>query len=366
MKKPTTGATLKAAFAFLACALWITGCSENTLQPLSAHDSGPTDLSKIADQLVPEKYRDSSPGARPYWEALQQDEMIDDPLLADVLAASDSVFDVFSVRIIWGTLNSATTVISPPTNWSGGVGMNAAGFIAVRALIDFEPGQDALLPREFPTLVRWRSITNHDIDGIHILIFHPKNVVYIVAPDLTFKTEQATIVVPLFSLAKLDTVVRVDEHNAIAMQAHKVTDRDCPHGLLGGHWTFKSMNSGHFLGKWISADGQLMGFLGGEFGENDGGTKFFRGKWVDVEGVFQGRLRGRWGFHDSDGSSLDCPTCDDSIGWFSGQFTGADGTVRGSMKGRFVRQGGDAIISPHPPGTFFGRWKVICVDNSDG
>ncbi len=360
-------ATLAAASALLASALLITGCSDNSSAPPNSPVTGGANLSKIVDQLVPEKYREGSPEARPIWEALEQDQIIDDPLLADVLAASDSVFDVFSVRIIWGTLGNATDVNSPPTNWSGGVGMNAAGFIAVRALIDFEPDQDKLLPRESPTRVRWRSITNHDVDGIHLLVFHPKNIVYIVAPDFIFKTEQATIVVPLFELAKLDTVVRVDEHNAVALQAHKVNDHECPHGVLAGHWTFKGMTAGHFLGKWISADGQLMGFLGGGFGVTADGAHVFRGKWVDVEGVFQGHLRGRWGYPDSDpGSPTICLSCPDNYGWFAGKFTDAEGIVRGSMRGRFFIGDHDSNISTHPPGTFFGRWKVDCVDNSDG
>lgn len=359
--------TLTAASALLACALWLTGCSDNSTTPVSGPDTAGADLSKIATQLLPEKYRGATPGARPIWEALEEDQVIDDPLLADLLAEPDSVHDIYSLRIVWGTLNNATDIESPHTNWSGGVGINAAGYMAVRALIDFERGQDELLPRESRTLVRWKSITNQDIDGIHILFFHPKNIVYIVMPTLKFKTEQATIVVPLFELAKLDTVVRVDEHNAVALQSHLVTANECPHGILAGHWTFKSMTGGHFLGKWIGANGQLMGFLGGEFGENDDGSQVFRGRWVDVEGVFQGHLRGRWGYPETDsGSPALCLSCPDDYGWFAGKFTDSEGHARGSIRGRFVLPDHDTQLSTRPPGTFFGRWKVDCADNSDG
>lgn len=366
MKRLHLPATFAGVSALVVCVLLLNSCSDKSGSPLSGSDDiSSANSSKIVDQLIPQKYRASSADSRPIWETLDQDQVIDDPLLADVLAASDSVYDVYSVRITWGTLSASTDINSPPTNWSGGVGMNAAGFIAVRALIDFEPDQDKLLPRESPTQVRWKSITIHDIDGIHLLIFHPKDVVYIVAPDFIFKTEQATIVVPLFNLEKLDTIVRVDEHNAVALQAHKIMGRECPQGVLAGRWTFKSMTAGHFFGKWISADGQLMGYLGGGFDVTADGAHVFRGKWVDVEGEFQGYLRGRWGYPDTDPSSI-CLTCSDNYGWFAGKFTDADGVARGALRGRFILGGQNSDVSTDPHGSFFGRWKVDCVIVTDG
>ncbi|MFQ5607868.1 MAG: hypothetical protein ACE5GA_07955, partial [Candidatus Zixiibacteriota bacterium] len=270
--------------------------------------------------------------------------------------------------IIWGTLGDGVAADTPPVDWSGGLKMNAAGMMVVRSLIDFERDQDSLLPRESKQAVRWKSITHNDFDGIHVLIFHPKNVVYIAPPVVVFGTDPAEVVMQLFALEKLDTVVRVDGHNAVAIQAHRVRVRDCPRGILGGEWVNKNKNTGHFLGKWISSDGQLMGFLGGNFGVTDDGSRVFRGKWVGVDGAFQAHLKGRWGYLDVGGPGpiLICPTCDRRMGWFAGHFSDADGKVRGAIEGRFFPRGDGAILAPHPPGTFFGRWKVACPHGADG
>jgi hypothetical protein len=358
--------------AFTAFALILSACSNQPTTPdakdLTALDSGKyvgQSQEQVRDLLVPIEDLAKFESNSPIWRTLANDQIYDDkdsPLNADPATISDAFFEIYSVRAVWGQIGDVTGGANLMMDWSGGMTHNSAAMMVLRSLIDFEHGQDSVFRRDNVPGIFWKSATGGDdaFDGVHVELYHPKDVVYIVEPWLVFKAGPVELTIPFSQLADLDTVITLSDGIAVSIQSRLVRTRDCPSGYLAGAWVNKSETAGHFYGKWIASDGQPMGYLRGEFGTTDDGSRWFAGHWYSNGGDLQGYLKGEWGYRHED-YPHPCLACDWRVGWFRGRFSDAEGNDRGHLRGRFGRHDGHPTISADgEAGLFFGKWEIDC------
>ena len=121
--------------------------------------------------------------------------------------------------------------------------------------------------------------------------------------------------------------------------APNASNSEARRGLLAGHWAQTRPNGGVFGGRWHSLTGEGAGHLAGRYGTTPAGRRLFHGKVINLEGRFLGILSGTW---------------DD--GAFRGGFYGADGLLRGVLRGQVSNQDGH--------GRFRGHWRA--ADEADG
>jgi len=274
---------------------------------------------------------------------------------------SDTSYDVYAVTFLWGTFfPPPSDVAPPPTDWSGKLSINAEAFIAVRAKIDFEPGQDAVIEEDQPNLAAWRSITANDFDGLSFLVFYKRGIYYFVAPTLLFETAPIKLEFYVEQLAKLDAFFPTDPWSGVAVHARKLFPHHCPHGVLGGQW-IKDDNTGsqgRFDGLWADAMGRMIGPVAGHFWTTDAGERL-------LEGVVSGGvtaqviifLEGTWEYDDM----RMCPLCGGGHGKFRGRFKMADGDGGGRFGGEF----GDWSLFPDDVTMpFAGRWRFDCPSDA--
>lgn len=307
-----------------------------------------------------------------------------DPLLGT--SEFDSMFadpqsGIYHLRIVWGNLHSDSTA-TEATDWSGSLTISRGG-IVVRRLIHFEPDQDSILERSSHDLVEWVSTTTVHNDGIAVgLVVRPPrpifdttivieidsmgNEIEVITVDTTFPEPEPVTVefttgpysrtFTLGELQALDTIVTLEESNAVAFHAFRLNRVPCPHGFLAGHWAFGEDGEGTFRGVWMSRNGFVQGFLSGHFGVNDDEEKVFFGKWISRSGHFEGFVKGEWDAHpDFHATEM---AFESAGGWFSGGVFTADGMKVGLLKGKF-RSG-----RLDERGFFQGRWKLHCPRSS--
>jgi hypothetical protein len=279
----------------------------------------------------------------------------------DFASLTDTSYDVYAVTFLWGTFFPPTTdVAPPPTDWSGKLWINAEAFIGVHAVIDFEPGQDAVIDEDQPSLAAWRSITENDFDGLSFLVFVKRGILYFAAPWLTYETEPIKLEFTLDRLEKLDAFYHVAPWSGVAVHARKLRPNHCRHGILEGRWV-KADNTGsegHFDGIWADANGQPIGPVAGRFWTTDDGQHL-------LEGVVSGGtttqvimyLEGVWEYDDY----RMCPMCGTGHGKFIGRFKMADGDGGGKFGGEFGDWSIDAAQLVMP---FKGRWRFDCPNDA--
>ena len=68
---------------------------------------------------------------------------------------SNEDYDVYAVVFLWGQLANVPVESNLSTDWSGKLSANAEVLINVRHVIDFEPGQDSLIPVSTPDHIEW-------------------------------------------------------------------------------------------------------------------------------------------------------------------------------------------------------------------
>jgi hypothetical protein len=150
----------------------------------------------------------------------------------------------------------------------------------------------------------------------------------------------------------MDTIIDLDDGNAVAIQAHKLEPNACPRGFLGGKWGRDIDGNRIFFGRWMTANGALAGHLQGTWGiEEDGIIRnIFYGKYIDINGNFEGVLKGVYGA----GFGPNALAMNGRVGFFRGYFYDANGNILGVLGGKYGR-------APEPGyGLFYGRWKTIC------
>ncbi len=112
-------------------------------------------------------------------------------------------YDVYAVTLLWGSLTNTTPTPGPTVDWSGTAGINGVATINVTHTIDFEAAQDSLIPTNNPAMAAWVSKTANDFDGLNLLIYVDRNIVYVTAPVFTLATAAITKTFPIGELANL-------------------------------------------------------------------------------------------------------------------------------------------------------------------
>lgn len=279
------------------------------------------------------------------------DDAFDDPMARDseVMALSSQSDEQIFLMITWGNLHRDST-ITHVTDWSGLLTVDP-GAIILKRVIRFERN-DMILPRTERDLLEWQSTTLHGVDGIVV------NVLPAPQPDgsagdapvdsmntaISFKTEPFSTEFTLKDLPDLDRIVTLDDGNAVAFTAVRITPSDCPHGFMHGIWrNHPERRGGVYLGRWATADGQVRGYMRGRYGVNSEGMKVFFGKMIDTTGRFEGVMKGEWGYGDGEFG-----------GWFAGRWVDRSLEIRGGLKGEWRR-------SDRCHGGFYrGRWAKSC------
>ncbi|UCD16550.1 MAG: hypothetical protein JSV44_08775, partial [Candidatus Zixiibacteriota bacterium] len=260
-------------------------------------------------------------------------------------AADDTgKYDIYSVIFLWGDLFNAADMSLDETDWSGTLFMNAVGDIQVRFIIDFEPGEDSLLPVSASTSVGWISYTAADRDGLNFVVAIRNDIQYFAAPYLTFETDVITLSFYFGQLEYLDAFYQTGPNSGVAVHAHRIWQNSCPGGLVSGRWIKSGSNtgSGCFTGFWFDLEGDTVGIMTGIFqpDSNDYGGGYFSGS---VSGLYTDvvllEFEGTWHYDDP----RMCPVCGKGHGIFQGTFVDLTDQRTGILAGEF----GDWSLPPN-------------------
>jgi hypothetical protein len=322
-----------------------------------------------------------------------EEEEFNDPLLGtpDVdSAVKDVNAGYYHLRAIWGKLRYDSSV-TDVTDWTGSLTVSR-GAEVIRRAIRFERGQDYIVPRYDRKLIEWVSMTTVHNDGIAVDIFVPRpkpvfdttevievdstgDTTYVIVVDTTypelepvtlaFETGPYSRTFDISELQGMDTIVMLDDSNAVLFQGFCLDRFPCPRGYLAGHWGFDEEGQGRFRGFWMSHRGQINGYLKGHFGQNDEGRHVFFGKWIAHNGRFEGFIRGTYGHLSNDNASVTARR--HAPGWFAGEIINANRQMVGVLGGHF------RAAPNYRHGFFQGRWKMYCNerdaepdDNAEG
>jgi len=308
-----------------------------------------------------------------------------DPILnsSDVDSmVADTESGYYHLRIIWGQLRYDSTV-NVVTDWTGSLSITRGAEI-IRRVIRFEPGQDYILPRTDRKLIEWVSKTTVHNDGIGVDIVVPPirpifdtSIVPLVTPEgdtvdniavdtvypdvepvkVSFETGPYSRTFSLSEISTLDTIVYLDDSNAVAFHGLKLDRRPCPRGFLMGYWGHDENSKGIFKGVWTSRFGRITGFLKGNYGVNDEGRKVFFGKWINRAGNFEGFIKGTYGERANENANMIGMMR--SGGWFAGKIYNSNRAEIGALHGKYKS-------SQWLKGGFFqGRWKTYCEKTTD-
>lgn len=283
-------------------------------------------------------------------------------VLDSVLNVNDTLLAVYSISMVWGQIPPQSADQRPVFDWSGNATVNGVGRYAVVVPIDFERGQDSLVPANNPTTIAWQSTTQEDIDGLATLLVLRRDIQYIMEPHFVFTSGMANLDVPIGRMDKFDTVVIVNNTQSLAIRSWRIIRPDCPSGSLSGDWVrvVNTGDSGTFNGTWNGPDGKPLGPLAGRFWTDPDGTRHMKGWWsAGMLTVIAGELEGTWMFTDP---SM-CPMCGVGTGEFHGRFREVldENRRSGSFRGMFgIGPGPGVTVMP-----FRGVWKVNCTTPQD-
>lgn len=358
--------------------LWAVGCSDNATSP---DDTQTFDLNAKFGGFTATSESPGFGDSDLLGEASEEEDF-DDPLLLtpavdSLIADPDAGF--FHFRVVWGRLTYDSTV-TEVTDWSGSLTISRGAEI-VRRLIRFEEGQDYVLERTDPKVIEWVSATTVHHDGIAVDMFVPRPVptfdttevpvvdtlgdttwntvvdtVYPAPATIAFETGPYSHEFTLGDLVALDTVIYLDDSNAVAFHAFKLERVPCARGFLSGQWGTNDSGQNVFRGMWMSRHGFIDGWLQGRYGKDDNGRRVFFGKWIDRSGNFEGLLQGTYNFHPNHNARPNAFS--HAGGWFKGTIHDADEMEIGVLKGRF--HGPD---HPNKAGFFQGLWRLYCGDS---
>jgi len=354
---------------------WANGCSDSPIEP------GASENLNLEDEFGGYTASMENPG---FGDPELVDEAASDTVYNDEILASPEVGTIIScprtgyyhLRAVWGRL-CYDSVVTEVTDWTGSLSVSC-GVEVIRRVIRFEPGQDYIIrPRTDPKLIEWVSKTTVHNDGIAVDIFVPPifdttevakidslgDTSYVIVIDtsysatVSFETGPYSRTFELEELRSLDTVVYLDDSNAVAFHSFELHRYPCQLGFLAGRWGFDENGEGRFRGVWWSKrpsffDWYISGYLKGHFGKNDSGAKVFYGKWISRTGEFKGFLKGTY----------DHPHCQEvtnarmkhAHGWFAGKIFNANRIEIGVLKGRY------RSAPWHKNGFFQGWWKLNC------
>ncbi len=154
----------------------------------------------------------------------------------------------------------------------------------------------------------------------------------------------------------MDTIVFLEDSNAVAFHSFRLDLPHCPRGFMAGHWGVNEDGMGVFRGKWMNESGMIVGYLKGHYGQRENGENVFFGKWISANGNFEGFVRGFFQpiLDDSNGEANHLTFG----GYFYGGILNAEKMLIGLMGGRFANpEDGER-------GFFQGRWKIGCPNEA--
>jgi len=262
------------------------------------------------------------------------------------------------VTFLWGQLGGVPSSDVAPTDWSGSLSSDAEVTIDVRFIIDFEPGQDSLMPVGTPSRAEWVSSTGYDIDGLSFRVSVARDNTGSVAPYLLFATAPITLQLPFYQLEYYAAYYPLGNGQGLAVLARRLWHHPCPAGALRGswHWQDNTNSNGTFDGLWLDNNGEPIGVYSGRFWTTSDGAREFEGS---VSGYITDQViaefKGHWRFDDP----RVCPTCGDDYGLFCGKIRWLDNSGTGVMRGSFgyLNSEVDAAVLP-----MIGVWKKICTN----
>lgn len=345
------------------------GCSENSTQPNETDQFG--DLTTVSEAPA---FGDPVLLAETEAEVSYNDPILVSPGFDSL--TDDTMYGKYHLRILWGQLRYDSTFTNP-TDWTGSLTISYGG-IAVRRLIHWELNQDFLLPRTDRKLVEWQSTTTVHNDGLAFDLYIPEmlptfdssysyiiddtglvvdstlliDTVYNEPEPVTvaFETGPYSHTFDLAELTDLDTIVYLEDSNAVAFNAIKVDPRFCAGGMVRGMWGYDENGQGNFRGMWHNRNGELTGYLKGEYKIDDNGRNLFLGKWIDEDGNCQGFVRGYY----QEGPSVAFENALRNHGVIVGKVYNAEKAEIGVFVGRFKAGFGSEL------GYFQARWRLYC------
>lgn len=266
--------------------------------------------------------------------------------------------EVYSVTLLWGDVLGLVSPDAVSTDWSGTLSVNGVTVVHPRATIDFEPEEDYIVEDDIPSSAEWVSHTSMDFDGITFLVFYRTDIVYIIAPTLTFATEPITLSFDFQQLKKFAQLYTIDNGRVLVVHSRQIWPGRCPGGFMEGTWTRDDNTdaSGHFEAVWSDANGEPTGLLSGLFTTNNDGSRTISG-WISGYYTDQviAEFRGSWWYDDP---SM-CITCGSGHGRFRAYFRYSNETrLGGSMRGEFGAYGPTDIGVVEFP--LRGVWQNFC------
>jgi len=371
--EPTMSRNLFALLLAAVVLFWAGGCSENPTAPASDNLNLEDEFGGYTASMESPGFGDPDLLAENEGDEPYNDEILASPEVDAVI--SHPVVGYFHMRAVWGRLRYDSTV-TEVTDWTGSLTVSR-GVEVIRRVIRFEPNQDYILPRTSPQVIEWVSKTTVHNDGLAVDIFVPPmldttevavidslgDTINISAVDtsysatVSFETGPYSRTFTLRELTSLDTIIYLDDSNAVAFHAFKLDRYPCPRGFLAGRWGYDEDGRGRFRGVWWSRRQNgfgwyISGYLKGHFGKNSVGDNVFFGKWISKTGEFRGFLRGTYGHLPVSG---DNPTAIRRAGgWFAGKIFNANRVPIGVLKGKYRSS------LRYCNGFFQGRWKLFC------
>lgn len=328
----------------------VAGCSDQPTAPQPSTNTTPQAQSVPAD--LQEKLDRCT---------FTDDGAVADPSLEPVNSSfappvTDTSYDVYAVTFLWGSLLNASQLPGTTIDWTGRMWINAVAVVNVRFTIDFEPGQDSLIPVSTPSEAAWVSYTTADADGISTLVFLKRGIEYFAQPTLTFETGPFTISFPFDKLENLLAYFPVDNRSGVAVMARRIHYHPCPAGMIKGEWLKDDISgrTGTFNGTWVDRCGNPVGVMSCQFWTNDDGRGEFTGTLSGVQlDVVLAELKGFWRYDDPGM----CPICGAGHGIFRGTFQYLNENAGGEMMGEFgdLSNSADQLRLP-----LIGVWRHHC------
>ncbi|MGB5106076.1 MAG: hypothetical protein WBP29_10505 [Candidatus Zixiibacteriota bacterium] len=275
-------------------------------------------------------------------------------------APSYENYDVYAVTLLWGSLTNTAPGGGPLVDWSGSATINGVSTIDVTHTIHFETGQDSLIATNNPPMAVWVSQTAGDFDGVNLLIYLDKDIVYITAPMLTITMPAITKTFDFGALENLDAFYPVSNTSALAIHSRRIYSSSCETGAITGEWVRADVGgqNGTFQTTWWDTNGSPFGQFAGNFWTEDSDLRIFEG-WVSLGLTAQVvyHVYGTWHYDDP----RMCPLCGSSHGVFVGFYTDMSNKLIGFVKGQF----GDYALDPAQNNLpLNGYWRAFC-NNTD-
>jgi hypothetical protein len=303
-----------------AAALFITGCDT---RPTTSADKMPGEVRTLLDTY-----------------SMTDETIVENADMDETGCLLPPAFDtecgVYAVTFLWGRLLDSRFSLSADMDWSGSLGASGQdGIIKTICPIDFEDGEDFLVPAGEPSRADWVSKTAGDFDGLGFLVrVRETSVLDAGSPRLEFKTKPFSVELPIAKLDCFSAYFPVSDTEGVAVVARRVMGIACLRGFMRGEWVPDANRGdhGYFSGMWYDLFGVPVGSMAGSFMTNADGTHRFEGWLSGVHlTVVLAELEGTWSYDDP----RLYPPCGEGHDRFQGKFRYLGCGKTGVMLGEF-------------------------------